>query len=167
MGNAAAVLDEQPPLRPYLPASLMVHTGFLLHQTAEEVGELVEARLAPLELKGPQYGLLALLEEAAPLSQHDAAKRLHVDRTTMVAMVDDLEERGRVERRRDPTDRRKNALHLTAPGRAVVKRAHRVVAAAEERYFEGLTEGQRNVLHRILTMLDKRAQVMERRREAL
>ncbi|HEY8215537.1 MAG TPA: MarR family transcriptional regulator [Acidimicrobiia bacterium] len=161
MADRDAAVSPAAPQRPLLPASLMAHTGFLLHQTAEEIGQLVTDRLAPLELKGPQYGFLALLEESGGLSQHDAATRLHVDRTTTMAMVDELERQGRVERRRDPNDRRKNALYLTGRGRSTIARAHRIVAAAEVEYFEPLSGAQREALHRMLTTLDERAQWLE------
>ena len=143
--------------RPALPSTLADRIGFRLHTTSEEVTALVDAALAQLGLKGVQYGLLALLEEQEGLSQQQAAARILVDRTTMVALVDELERQGRVQRRQDPADRRRHALSLTAGGREVVRRAHAVVTEAETRFLAPLRPEERRTLQGLLTRLDEQA----------
>jgi DNA-binding MarR family transcriptional regulator len=60
--------------------------------------------------------VLTVLAADYPLSQHEAAGRLGVDRTTMVALIDELQAKGLVERHRSPEDRRKNIVQLTEAG---------------------------------------------------
>lgn len=71
---------------------------------------------------------------AAPLSQSDAAHRLGVDRTTMVALVDALEGKGLVERQRSAQDRRRNAVRLTPAGHDLRRRAE-AARQEMERHF--------------------------------
>jgi DNA-binding MarR family transcriptional regulator len=61
-----------------------------------------------------------------------------VDRTTTVAVLDALQERGLIERRRDPSDRRVYTVHLTAGGRRVLRRAEGEVLRAEQRFLAAL-----------------------------
>lgn len=92
--------------------------GYLLKHANLRLSELVGAALAPYGIDGREFAVLALLDSPVPMSQLDAARRLGIDRTTMVAMVDALErkdlvrhaaasrrpaqERGRADRARAP-----------------------------------------------------------------
>jgi len=156
--------SEQPSIgrsRRDLPRTLADRIGFLLHLTADEIRALVDKDLSTLGLKGLHYGLLSLLEETEAISQQQASQRLLIDRTTMVALVDDLERQGRVERRRDPDDRRRHALYLTASGRALLKEAHDGVTAVESRFCAPLSGDERAVLKDLLTRLDQQAPELE------
>jgi DNA-binding MarR family transcriptional regulator len=141
--------------RPALPATLGNRIGFRLHTTSAEITTLVDEELAEHGLKGTQYGLLALLEEQGGISQQEAAACILVDRTTMVSLVDELEHQGHVERRPNLSDRRRHALHLTAAGRRVVRRAHDAVTSAERRYFGVLDADEQDTLRRLLVRLDE------------
>lgn len=79
-----------------------------------------------------------MLSGAASLSQVEVAGRLGVDRTTMVALLDGLEDQGLVERRRSPRDRRKNLVELTAAGQECLSRAEQARRVAEERFLAPL-----------------------------
>ncbi len=70
--------------------------------------------------------------------------------------MDGLEERGLIERRRDPTDRRHYALYLTGDGTAFMKELGRLGAAHEDAMTEGLTAGERAVLNDLLSRLAAR-----------
>jgi len=85
----------------------------LLSQLGFHEVERLTERLRPLGLHPRHFGLLTHIATAAGQSQQALSGALGVHRTAMVALVDDLEARGLVERRRDPRDRRAYALHLT------------------------------------------------------
>ena len=70
----------------------------------------------PLDFTRPQAGLLRLISREPGQSQQAVARRLGTPPFRLVALVDDLEQRGLIERRRNPGDRRNYALHLTATG---------------------------------------------------
>jgi DNA-binding MarR family transcriptional regulator len=87
-------------------------------------------------------GLLTVLiaiDSQAPLSQQEVAGRLGVDRTTMVLLIDELENKALVRRRRDPDDRRKNVVVLTDAGRTTLREAS--ASAEAERLFLGPLSG--------------------------
>jgi DNA-binding MarR family transcriptional regulator len=145
----------EPAVTGSLPHALACRAGFLLRLIGEEAREVAEQRLRCLDLSGAEYGVLGLLEEREGISQLEAGRILIVDRTTMVAIIDGLEQRGLVERRRNPSDRRKHALHLTQDGHAAVARAHDEVAIAEHEFFAPLTETEYTALRDYLTRLDQ------------
>src|SRR5690242_11885199 len=87
--------------------------GYLLKHTQLRLTEQAGPALAPFGLDARELAVLAVLAAGRPLSQLEAAGRLGVDRTTMVALVDALEGKGLVERRRSEEDRRRNVVELT------------------------------------------------------
>ncbi len=133
-----------------LPECLASHTGYLLSRAARQLSERMEDALEPLGLRSRHYSVLAVLASLGPLSQHRLTGILHIDRTTMVAVVDDLESMGYVERRRDPADRRAYQLHLTPEGRGAEARLHEVVDAVQASFFSPLSSQERSALQHIL-----------------
>jgi DNA-binding MarR family transcriptional regulator len=87
--------------------------GYLLKHAQLRMAELNAAALAPFGITGRELAVLLAIDSQAPLSQQEAAGRLGVDRTTMVALIDELEGKQLVQRRQDPADRRRNVVALT------------------------------------------------------
>ena len=71
----------------------------------------------------------------------------------MVAIVDELEERGLIERRPHPGDRRVRALFLTAKGRRVLEKGRKIAMAHEKRLTGGLTKKEGEELAGLLRKL--------------
>ncbi len=132
------------------PPVLANNLGFLLKHAHLRLRAISETLLEPLGVGGREVAILSLLDAEGPRSQQRLAARLEVDRTTMVAIVDGLEQKGLVARRRDPADRRAYALELTAEGKRKLKLGQRAVAAAEHELLEGVPESDRDVLVRSL-----------------
>jgi DNA-binding MarR family transcriptional regulator len=99
-------------------------------------------------------GILILIEVNPGVAQGRLAEAVGLDRSTMVGVVDALEERGLIERRRG-VDRRTNGLWLTRPGRALVVRLRQRIERHERRLVERLSDAERLQL---LTLLGKLAQ---------
>jgi DNA-binding MarR family transcriptional regulator len=94
------------------------------------------------------------LEAAGPLSQQEIGRRLAVDRSTMVHIIDVLEHRGLVARSRDLHDRRAYAIELTDPGRSLlVDRLHPLTAEVHSGVVGRLTPEDGAHLNRILSQL--------------
>jgi DNA-binding MarR family transcriptional regulator len=127
--------------------------GYLLGRAHLEHRAIAERALASLGLSGKGFGALILLSQAGPLSQQRLGERQGVDRTTMVAVVDELESAGYVERRRDPSDRRAYSLHATTKGRRVLARAAEATKRAEDEFLTPLAEADRRRLKRMLRAL--------------
>ena len=128
-----------------IPPSLNDREGALLVIAARTGQELARRRLAPLGLSVQMCGVLNLLAEGA-ISQQRVGEELGIDRTTVVELIDELERKDIVVRRRNPADRRSYALVLTAHGRQVQKRAARAFDAAADVYFRPLGSAERKTL---------------------
>ena len=85
-----------------------------------------------------------------PMSQRALCRRLRIDKSPMVGLVDDLERLGLAERRRSDADRRVQDIHLTERGRAVVGHIVDVADAQNERTFGVLDDDEREQLHALL-----------------
>ena len=135
------------------PAALAGNAGFLLGKVHELARDRFELALAPLGLKARHYGVLAALAEWGPVAQNALGDRLNIDRSTMVAVIDELEAAGRVVRRRNPQDRRAYRLGLTNAGHAALREAGRVVDRVQDEVFAPLNRDERAQLHAKLTAL--------------
>jgi len=122
------------------PTELTNRLGYLLKHAQMRLSELTGAALEPFGLNGRDLAVLIVLAEAGAESQQEAARRLGIDRTTMVAFVDVMEGRGLVERRTHAGDRRKNVVVLTDTGRDTLERATKAAEAAEQQFLAPLTK---------------------------
>jgi len=114
--------------------------GYLLKHAQLRLSELTAAALAPYDLNGRELAVLAVLAGHEPASQQQAAERLGVDRTTMVALIDTLQAKGLVARQPSAGDRRKNVVALTEHGSDTLGRAGRASEEAERRFLAPLRE---------------------------
>ena len=136
-----------------MPDALAERLGPLLGRAHDAHRRLSLEALAPLGLGVKSVGALTVLQAEGPLSQRRLAERQGIDRTTMVAVVDELERLGAVERRKDPADRRANALHITPQGRRLLTRARKAVADAEEAFLAPLAPAEQQRLRAALRTL--------------
>ncbi len=103
------------------------------------------------ELSPGRVGILLLLEANPGVTQGRLAQAVSLERSTMVGVVDSLESRGLIERRRG-ADRRTNGLWLTDPGREMVARLKRRIQLHERRVAARLSDQERAQL---LALLEK------------
>src|SRR6266545_3917157 len=103
------------------PPGLREWTGFLLYKCGWWLQHETEAALRELDLRDRHLMVLTILEADDNQSQQDLARHLSLDPTLVVALIDDLEERGLCRRSRHPDDRRRHAIQLTARGRRVYR----------------------------------------------
>ena len=127
--------------------------GYLLKHAQERFSELTAARFAPLGIGGREAAVLRAIGSAPAPSQGEVARLLGVDRTTMVALIDDLQVKGLVLRRQDPDDRRKNAVELTDTGRRALREADQAADEVERTFLAPLTAGQAEEFRRALRAL--------------
>ena len=144
---------NQPPAREPLPAALSDRLGYLLGRAHVAHRSIAERALASLGLGVKEFGALSVLVGEGPLSQQRLGERQGVDRTTMVAVVDELERHGLVERRRNPDDRRAYSLQATPAGRRVLGQANKAVERAEDEFLAQIPAGDRRRLKNLLRTL--------------
>jgi DNA-binding MarR family transcriptional regulator len=120
--------------------------AFLLSQ----VGIFASAKFADaieeIGLHPAWFRVLNVIDAAEGSSQHAIGEAIQAPPSRMVAIIDDLETRGLVERRPQPGDRRVRALFLTKEGRKVLERGRKVAADHEDRIAASLSKGEREKL---------------------
>jgi DNA-binding MarR family transcriptional regulator len=126
---------------------------YLLKHALIELDGLHHELLDPIGIDARELAVLLLLDSREPESQQQAAQRLGVDRTTMVDLLDALEEKGLVARRADAADRRRNVVELTPHGRATLRKATRLSDEAEGRLLAALDAEEAAQLRTLLTRL--------------
>jgi DNA-binding MarR family transcriptional regulator len=127
--------------------------AFLLAQLGAYAAERFGERAAALDFTRPQAGLLRLISREPGLSQQAVARRLGTPPSRLVALVDGLEERGLIERRRNPGDRRNYALHPTAAGQQAMAALGQVSLEHEQAISAPLTQAERAQLSKLLGKL--------------
>jgi DNA-binding MarR family transcriptional regulator len=138
-----------------LPAGARESLGLLLVQLKGGLGAWAAPAFARLGLRHPREAMLltVLAADTQWRSQQELGKRVRMDRTTMVATVDALEQRGAVERVRNPVDRRAYLVQLTDEGRRLAAEAERISGELEDAFLEPLAPAEREQLMRLLARL--------------
>src|SRR5436190_18224841 len=136
-----------------LPAELRASNLVLLKRLGfnakqHSFDEYEKAGLSPYH-----HAILALLDEGVPETQAAIADSLGYDRGTLVGLLDELEERGLVERKRDPEDRRRHVVRLTADGKRTLGQLRALAARLEDEFLAPLKAEQRASLHALLLEL--------------
>jgi DNA-binding MarR family transcriptional regulator len=124
--------------------------AFLLAQLGAHAAAAFAERIRPLELTPPQAGVLRRLAQAPGQSQRGLADALGMHAPRLVALIDELEDRGLVARDRDPDDRRNYAISLTDEGRRVLGELARVARAHELAMTAALDRDERAQLLELL-----------------
>jgi DNA-binding MarR family transcriptional regulator len=135
---------------PSLPPSLTHWPGYLMTYIAEHASERFERGLEPEGIRTKHATVLLVIDAEGPMSQRALCRRLRIDKSPMVGLVDELEQLGVAERRRSDSDRRVQAIHLTSKGRRVLRRVTRLADEGNERTFGMLDDDERTVLHDLL-----------------
>jgi DNA-binding MarR family transcriptional regulator len=120
--------------------------GFLLSQLGYAVTRRFRAELEAVALEPRHFGLLRAIAAARNLSQQMLGESLQIPASSVVALLDQLENKGLVRRRPDPADRRVRWVELTDAGRAVLEQAIGVAIGIEEALCAGLDGDQREAL---------------------
>jgi MarR family transcriptional regulator, lower aerobic nicotinate degradation pathway regulator len=148
MGNASETQVIPVGVRP--PRELVSSPSFLLKRLG---WALKDRALSAFEAAGESpyhHAVLAVLEEGARETQATVADALGYDRSYLVGLLDELEERGLIERRRDPSDRRRHLVKLTTEGKKTLKQLRTISQGVEEDFLAPLTAEERKTLHRLL-----------------
>ena len=136
----------------YLPggvkaAGITTRLALLVYRAGIEVLARGEARLAELGIDGREYTALAILATDEPESQQELARLMGKAPPIMVAVVDELERKGLVARRRSERDRRRSVVELTEEGRAMLQRADALADEVMAELFGSIDADERAALH--------------------
>lgn len=120
------------------------------------VRELIAAEIPVLQAHGLSmwgYVVLNALDRSSVRSQAALAEAIGADKTRIIPTLDELQNRGYIERRPDPEDRRVRLLALTEAGRAAKDAAQQDIQRGEERWLGPLSADDRRVFLRVLHQL--------------
>jgi DNA-binding MarR family transcriptional regulator len=95
------------------------------------------------------FSVLGVLARGACEGQNALADILQLDRSQLVGLLDGLEERGLIERRRDPSDRRRHTVSLTDAGAQEFERVRGIVKQIEADFLEPLSKEERKTLYEL------------------
>ena len=124
--------------------------AFLLAQLGAHAAAQFTEKLGVLELTPADAGILRLLRVEAGPSQQELATRLQIHPSRLVAILDNLEKRGFVERRANPEDRRLYSLHLTQAGGETLQKIGSVARQHQDALLSSLNGEERNTLAALL-----------------
>jgi len=128
-------------------------SAYLLSQLGALSARLFADRVAALDLTPPQAGLLRLVAAQPGRSQQALATQLGTPPSRMVGLIDGLEARGLLARRRNTDDRRLSSLHVTADGMALLAELGGLAVAHDGEVSAGLDDTEREQLHALLVRL--------------
>jgi DNA-binding MarR family transcriptional regulator len=135
------------------PRELADHTGFLLNWLGTRARQRFVARLEPEGFHPREYGVMHVVAARPGMTQEELAAESNVDRTSIVALLDRLEERGLAERRVHPDDRRKRCIFLTEDGERLIERLRTIAAEVGDETFAPLSRKERDQLRALLRKL--------------
>jgi DNA-binding MarR family transcriptional regulator len=135
------------------PTLLSQKPSWLISQISMRAHRLLTERLATAGARGYHFRLLAALEEFGPASQASLGRRTEMDRSDVVAAINELDVRKLAERATDQNDRRRNVITITAKGRAHLRRLDALLAAAQDELLAPLSPGERQAFVGMLTRL--------------
>jgi DNA-binding MarR family transcriptional regulator len=114
---------------------------------------LLAEGFAAADARGYHYRLLAALEEFGPTSQAALGRRTSIDRSDVVAALNELAAHGLIQRSHDPDDRRRNIITITPAGTEKLRMLHDVLAGIQDKLLAPLPAADRTKLIKLLTRL--------------
>lgn len=136
--------------QPGPPRDLLGSAAFLLKRLGWMMKDRTVDAAAAAGANPYHHAVLSVLEEGARETQATIADALGYDRSWLVGVLDELEEAGLVERRRDPADRRRQMVSLKPAGRRRLRELRTVARRVEDEFLAALTDAERAELHRLL-----------------
>lgn len=135
---------------PKLSAALAASPGYLLNRAARTLREAVTIALKPVGLVPPELGVLRVVQEEGAPPQSVVAERCFLDRATVTALIDALEERKFVLRETSSSDRRQKIIRLTPLGRQVLTRGSKAATRAQQDFFKLIKPDEWDVIRSCL-----------------
>src|SRR5438067_1636954 len=132
------------------PTLLMIKLGRItMHRFSEA--------LEPFGIRPRHVAALIELRDRGELTQQSLCGQLHLDPTNLVAILNELEQRGYATRRRDPEDRRRHLVEVSKKGIAVIDKVSEVMDGVEDELLDGLEPAEREQLEGLLTSIWERS----------
>jgi DNA-binding MarR family transcriptional regulator len=135
------------------PEELLASATFLLKRLGFALKERATQAYEEIGLHPYHHAILLVLAEGSRETQGSIADALGYDRGQLVGLLDELEEHGLVERRRDPNDRRRHLVRLTPEGKRTLRRLQALAREMDDDFLAPLSDEERATLHALLFRL--------------
>jgi len=132
---------------------LVENSGFLLARLGHGFKASALERIEREGFEPHHYSVLAILAEGDRETQSTIAGALGVDPSRLVGVLDTLEERGLVDRQRDPYDRRRHVVRITAEGKLQLLRLRAIATEHSDAFLAPLSADERETFQRLLLRL--------------
>lgn len=136
-----------------IPSSLANNAGFLLNRTARIIHQSAERALSVLNLSTRELGILRIVSSEGPLTQQSLGKKHNIDRTTVVQLIDALEQRDLLTRVANTADRRSNLLYLTNRGKKTLAQGVKLAEKEQAKFLAPLHASEWEALRLTLSKL--------------
>ena len=136
-----------------VPEELLASPLFLLKRLGMKAKEESYETYSDAGVHPYHYAILATLAEGERETQGAIADALGYDRGQLVGLLDELEEAGLVERRRDPDDRRRQVVVMTPAGKKMLTKMRTLAQTLDDEFLAPLTPDQRRQLQQLLLVL--------------
>src|SRR3974377_1469777 len=136
--RATSTACSRPPGRP--------STSFLIAQVGAHAASQFAERLRKLKLVPQHAGILRILNSTPGITQQALAATLELSPSRLCFLVDDMDQRGLIERRGDPEDRRRYALHVTEKGHSTLEAISRIAREHSQALLAGISEDEQQQL---------------------
>lgn len=129
-----------------IPNNITVYIGFLLSKAAQKIKSNADEELETYNISSQHFGVLIYLNQIENVSQIDIANALLIDRTTMVKIIDQLENENYVQRLKNPTDRRKYNIVISNEGKQLLAKVEKRIKEIEQEFLSPLSKDEVNNL---------------------
>ena len=130
--------------------------GFILKKISAEMETKFTKRLEPYGILPKHFGLLLIINEHGHIEQKKAGELLKSDRTSMVYIIDHLEELGYLKRVQNPKDRRCYSLKLNKKGKELIDPSWKILKEVEREVLGDLNPEQKKIFKDIYSHLDRK-----------
>jgi DNA-binding MarR family transcriptional regulator len=138
---------------PAVDAPLAARAAYLLSMIGRSQANRLSNRLRPLGLRPKHFALLNLVAAEEGRSQQQLGERLALEPSGIVGTIDELEQQGFIDRRRDPNDRRRHAVYLTAAGHEKLSEARQAATERGAELLAPLDDEELRAFHDMLTRI--------------
>lgn len=132
------------------PPTLLALVTYLAASVSKRARTDMQLALAEHGLATSDHGVLVALGDFGALSQQQLADRLDADKSHVVRLIDQLEQRGLITRAPDPTDRRRHRIELTPAGRKLLHATTPITASIDAAHLKALSATERRTLAALL-----------------
>jgi DNA-binding MarR family transcriptional regulator len=146
-------MKRQQPPPDAMPSRILELPTWLISRAYAQSHRLLAEGFATAGLRGYHYRLLAALEDFGPASQAALSRRTSIDRSDVVAALNDLAGHGLIQRSPDRDDRRRNVITITPAGIKQLRALDKIVAGVQEKLLAPLSAADRTKLIRLLGRL--------------